>query len=234
MQTSKPTRYLKLPFLFNEKRLVEEVETILRRKWTPHFNTGGYEGSWNSIALYAPEGKENYIQAMPDEKSTLQETAALKEASYIKEVLNCFECEFLSVRLLRLEVGAFIKPHRDYQLGYENGCFRLHIPIITHDKIEFILDNDHLMMLPGECWYTNVNYVHSVANKGTKDRIHLVVDGARNSWSDELFFSLAPKASFFPEQRESYSPETKQRIIEALKRMDTPASKSLIKKMSQD
>ncbi|XLS29290.1 aspartyl/asparaginyl beta-hydroxylase domain-containing protein [Flavobacteriaceae bacterium M23B6Z8] len=231
MENFLPITYLKLPFLFDAKRLEEELSFVLLENWIPHFNTTGYEGRWNSIALYAPGGDETHILAMHPETENLQETRVLKKCVYLKEVLSHFKCEFLSVRLLRLEAGAFIKPHRDYNLGYEDGCFRLHIPILTSDAIEFVLHGERLKMAPGECWYTNVNYEHSVANKSQTDRVHLVIDGVRNTWSDELFFSLASKQRLLPETREIYDPETKQLILEQLKLMNTPTSRSLIKKL---
>ena len=135
--------------------------------------------------------------------------------------------------MLKLGVGAEIKPHRDYELGYEDNNFRLHIPITTNSEVSFILDGQRLVMSPGECWYTNVNFVHSVANKGTTDRIHLVIDGERNEWSDALFFSLAPKESFTVVQEENYSAETLKNIIEELKNIDEPATVALVEKLKQ-
>lgn len=234
MKNKQPVSYLKLPYLFDAKKLEKEVNSILPGKWTPHFNQGGYKGNWNSIALYAPDGDESRILAVHHQPEILEKTNALKKCTYLQEVLDHFKCEFLSVRLLKLHAGAYIKPHRDYNLGYEDGCFRLHIPIITHADIEFMLNGNLLKMAPGSCWYTNVNYVHSVANKSSKDRIHLVIDGARNEWSDQLFFALAPEENLLLKQEEIYSPETKQRILEELKRMNTPASQLLINKLSRE
>ena len=90
------------------------------------------------------------------------------------------------------------------------------------------------MMLPGECWYTNVNYTHAVSNHGKSDRVHLVIDGERNTWSDDLFFSLAAKESFFPIQEEVHDSETLIRIIEEIKHSDLPASKLLINKLQAE
>jgi len=144
-----------------------------------------------------------------------------------------FKFPILSARILKLEPGAEIKPHKDHELGYEDGNFRLHIPITTNDKVNFTLDNKLLKMLPGECWYTNVNYTHSVSNNGEVNRIHLVIDGKRNDWSDQLFFSLATKESF-SNPKNAYSPETLKRIIEELKLNDSPCSKGLINELEKE
>lgn len=90
------------------------------------------------------------------------------------------------------------------------------------------MDGELLIMKPGECWYTNVNYIHSVSNYGSSDRVHMVIDGVRNAWSDNLFYSLAPAASFIPVTKEIESPETIQQIINELERSKEPASGNLI------
>lgn len=227
-------RFLKLPFIFNVNRMKEEVAMLLQGNWVPHFNKGGYTGDWNSISLMAPKGDEANIFALPDQQIVeMKETPALQNAVYLKEVLNYFKAPFLSARLLRLAPNAFIKPHKDYNLGYANGCIRLHVPVITNASIEFILDGNLLKMQPGECWYTNVNYTHSVANNSNSDRIHLVLDLYCNEWTDKLFFSLAPKEQFFMEKTESYSQETQLRMLEELKHIDTPAAKELITKIKE-
>ena len=140
--------------------------------------------------------------------------------------MSNFDCPYFATRC-----SAEIKPHRDYALGYEDGNFRLHIPIVTNSKVQFILDGAELTMLPGECWYTNVNYVHSVANLGESDRYHLVIDGERNEWSDELFFSLASEESFQQIPIENASPKRMKQTIEELKRSNNPVVKPLIKRL---
>lgn len=172
--------------------------------------------------------------AYNNDTSDLVETSILKDCFYFKEVIGHFKCIKLSVRLLRLEKGAYIKPHCDHNLGYEDNNFRLHIPVKANSNVDFVLDGSRLAMLPGECWYTNVNYIHSVHNGGESDRIHLVIDGERNFWSDSLFFSLAPKESFFPDKVENHSVGTLSKIIEELKLSDEPAAKQLIVTLSKE
>jgi hypothetical protein len=130
--------------------------------------------------------------------------------------------------MLPLGVAAEIKPHRNHELGDEGGSPRLHIPITTNADVQFILDGIESTILTQECWYTNVNYVHSVENSGEVDRVHLVIDGGRNEWSDRLFFSLVPEESFQPIPKENDSPETIKRSIEELKRSNEPIAKELI------
>ena len=224
------TKFLQLPFQFDVKKLQKELAVILQSNWIPHFNSGGYTGNWNSIALYSQTGESTKIFALPNIDGPLKETPILQTSLYLKEVIQTFKTNLYSVRLLRLEIGAYIKPHRDYNCGYEDNIFRIHIPIITNPEVEFILDDERLEMLEGQCWYTNVNYIHSVANKGNRDRIHLVIDGKRNSWSDDLFFSLAPKESFFPKQEpKSHSLEVMEKMLVGLRSMNTEGAERMVK-----
>ena len=228
-----PVPYLKLPFEFDAEKLQQDLDTILQGNWIPHFNTEGYSGDWKAVPLYAPGGKQDNIHAHLSSDAKVSATPVLKECPYFKEVIAQFKCPIESARILRLGVGAQIKPHRDHALGYEDGTFRLHIPIRTNPQVEFKLDDELLQMLPGECWYTNVNYVHSVKNGGDSDRFHLIIDGTRNGWSDELFFSLAPKESFKPVIQQEESAETIRQMIAELELMDNPGALELIDQLNQ-
>jgi len=232
MKKSSPTKYLKLPFLFNGEKLAKELASIMDKEWAPHHYRMSYSGEWASMSLYAEEGDEQNIFAAANTNAPIKETVLLKHCPYFRQVIQHFECPLLVVRLLRLGAGSEIKPHRDHKLGYEDDNFRLHIPIVTNEDVNFILDGEQITMLPGECWYTNVNYIHSVSNKGATDRVHLVIDGERNAWSDELFFSLAPKESFNLKDVLD-SAETIRRMIEELEHLEESASKPLIEELKQ-
>lgn len=233
MESQSITRFLKFPLQFKEDRLLHDFSLITDGKWTSHYNQAGYDGEWKIIPLYAQNGDGENVHAFSLDNSLPTETVLLKDCLYFKEVIDSFKFPILSARILRLGVGAEIKPHRDHELGYEDNCFRLHIPIITNKDVSFILDDTQLQMMPGECWYTNVNYVHSVANRGTEDRIHLVIDGQRNEWSDDLFFSMAARESFRPIPKEEESLETTRLMIEQLKLTNLPATESLIKELEE-
>ena len=59
------------------------------------------------------------------------------------------------------------------------------------------------------------------------DRIHLVIDGIRNEWTDELFFKQASEEQFIRPMPELKDNE-KQLMIEELKKMNTPAANQII------
>ncbi|WP_136666631.1 aspartyl/asparaginyl beta-hydroxylase domain-containing protein [Flavobacterium sp. H122] len=226
-------RYIQFPLFFDIELLKNDASKILSDNWVKHYNTNDYSGDWDSIALMSQGGKSATIYALPSNNDEVVFTEILDSCPYFKEVINQFEFQKTSVRLLRLSVGAEIKPHKDYCLGYEDGSFRIHIPIITNSEVEFILDNTRLIMKEGECWYINANFTHSVANRGTKDRIHLVIDGIRNEWTDELFFKNAKKEAF-EKKRVQNSNEEKEKIIQELKKLNTPVAERLISDLLND
>nr|WP_294937536.1 aspartyl/asparaginyl beta-hydroxylase domain-containing protein [uncultured Flavobacterium sp.] len=225
-------RHIKFPFVFDTEKLKTDLEKVMPENWINHYNKKDYSGDWSSIALMSEDGKSDNIKAMNNSTKDLIYTDALEFCPYIKTILDDLLFRKTSVRLLRLAVGAEIKPHKDYCLGYEDGCFRIHIPIITNEEVEFILDNERLRMNEGECWYIDANFTHSVANRGNHDRIHLVIDGVRNEWTDDLFFKEANLNQFVKPVPEM-SAEQKRQIMEELKRMNTSVANDLIKNLNK-
>lgn len=228
MKQTEVIKHLKFPIQFDEQKLVADLSKVLEENWTAHYNTMGYTGNWSGVSLYAKDGDERNIIAQVGDQKPLEETPLMKNCDYFREVIAYFQFPILSVRLLRLEVGAEIKPHTDLELGYEDHQFRLHIPIVTNPDVFFILDGERLEMLPGECWYANVNFTHSVANRGAVDRVHLVIDGVRNAWSDELFFAEASPDKFEKNREENHSVETLKRMLEELKSRPEMANHPLV------
>lgn len=221
-------RSIKFPLVFDIKKLQSDLNKIMSKNWVAHYNTNDYSGKWNSIALMSQNGKSDAIYAMPNNDEKLVATEVLDSCTYFKEILDGFLFEKTAVRLLKLEVGAEIKPHTDNCLGYEDGCFRLHIPIITNSEVEFILDGNRLVMNEGECWYIDANFTHSVANRGQQDRIHFVIDGIRNEWSDAMFYKEAAQDQF-ERPAPVMSDEQKELMIAELSRMNTPGANQILK-----
>lgn len=223
----KPVKQLKLPFEFNIILLQADVKRIQESAWIAHYNKANYNGSWTSLALFSKDGLSTSIYADMDHHPVLKATEILDVSPYIQEVLDLLKFEKLAVRLMRLNAGAEIKPHSDNELGYENGEFRLHIPVTTNPEVNFILGGERIIMDEGSCWYINANEEHAVANHGITDRIHLVIDGKRNEWTDDIFFALAPESAFQPAEKKM-SVREQELMIEELKRMNTPTAHAII------
>lgn len=183
---------LKLPFQFDVARLQSDLTGILSEEFIPHFNTAYYQGDWSAVPLRSIGGRPDQIYPDPTAKQAFADTPLLRRCPYIREVLATLRCPQQAVRFLRLKAGSIIKEHRDHELGFEDGEVRLHIPVITNPQVEFVLNQVRVVMHEGECWYLNVNQPHRVANGGTADRIHLVVDCEVNDWlRDQLLATAA-------------------------------------------
>ena len=227
------TAFLKLPFHFSEEKLLKDLEVCKNFDFTLHFNKNDYSGQWTSIALRSQNGKMDNIFALPQGDENYKNTELLQKCGYFEEIINSFECEKESIRLLNLKPGSVIKEHTDYNLGYEDGIFRIHIPITTNEYVHFFIDSKEVNMLPGECWYGNFNLPHSVRNDGKTDRIHLVMDCLRNEWSDALFLESGYHFGNEYEQPQ-YSRETKLQMIEQLKLMNTETSEKMIAELQKE
>jgi mannose-6-phosphate isomerase-like protein (cupin superfamily) len=64
---------------------------------------------------------------------------------------------------------------------------RVHIPIQTNQEVEFAVAGQPLPMSEGDCWYVNFNLPHRIHNRGTTDRVHLVIDCVLNDWLRGMF-----------------------------------------------
>jgi hypothetical protein len=77
--------------------------------------------------------------------------------------------------LVNLKAGGRIPPHED--TGYSlMASRRVHIPIISNDRVVFTIGGEAKVMRQGELWEVNNARVHSVLNDGESDRVHLILD----------------------------------------------------------
>ncbi len=183
-----------LPFQFDVARLQADLACIMAEEFVPHFNTAYYQGDWSAVPLRSIGGRTDHIYPDPTAKHAFADTPLLARCAYIREVLATLHCPQQAVRFLRLKAGSIIKEHRDYELGFEDGEVRLHIPVITNPDVEFVLNQVRVAMNEGECWYLNVNQPHRVANRGATDRIHLVIDCVVNDWLRALLVAATAES----------------------------------------
>lgn len=218
---------LRLPFAFHVEQLLRDMETCSALTWKQHFNNADYSGDWTSIALYSASGDASDITTFG---STFRPTALLGKCAYFSEVIASIHCEKESVRLLNLAAGSVIHEHRDRGLRYEEGCFRLHIPLQTNRDVDFVVGGMKMEMLAGECWYANFDLPHSVENRSSVARVHLVIDCLRNEWSDALF---AEAGYDFSKEKRGPDKETILKMIAEFERMDSDVARKMIADLKQ-
>ena len=188
-------KILQLPMQFDSTLLHRDLEKIGDTEWIPHFNTRDYDGSWHVVALRGSAGAVHPVQAIYSDPTTTKfaDTELLSRCPYFKQVLSRFQCPLKSVRLLNLQPGSIIKEHTDYNLGFEDGEVRIHVPVLTNQDVEFFLAGKRIMMQEGESWYLNVNLPHRVANRSSTDRVHLILDCVVNDWMRTFFQESVPE-----------------------------------------
>ncbi len=178
-----------LPLRVDVDGLRADVEGLAPEDWVPHFNTAGYEGDWSGAALRSVDGMPGRLYPDPTASGAFGDTPLLARCPHAAAVLAVLRCPLLAARFLRLGPDSRIKPHTDLDLGFADGEVRLHIPVSSGPDVEFLLDGRPVDMGAGEVWYLDLNLRHSVVNRGTTARVHLVVDCVVDGWLDSV---LAP------------------------------------------
>jgi hypothetical protein len=95
---------------------------------------------------------------------------------------NEMKCKVKNLMFYAMLPGGDIPPHRDMIGNVGFGGLRLHVPIITNNKVNFIVDGKKVIMGVAELWALDTSYTHSVSNFGSENRIHLVMDVIVNEW----------------------------------------------------
>lgn len=224
--------FLQLPFSYDPAQLLADLRICEAETWVDHFNTKDYHGDWTIISLRSPGGNAQMIATHGNEQYV--DTPLLLACSYFNELTQAFQCEKQAIRLMKLFPGSEIKAHRDNECGYEDGVFRIHIPLITEPEVLFYFDGHPLHMRAGECWYGNFNAIHRIVHQGTIPRVHLVMDCLRNAWSDELFAKAGYDFTWEEKQKRLQRQQQIPDTIAALALMDTEVARKMIADLQKE
>ena len=228
-------KYVQIKQRFDIAKMQKEVQLLESSLWKPHYNEKHYEGNWTILPLRSINGSiDNPISI---HASSLQMNMAYRDTSlldncfYLQSVIGFFECEKMSIRLMKLDPGAVIKEHTDYEMSFEEGEARFHIPILSNSGVEFFVEEEKIPLKEGECWYLNLSLKHRVNNWGDTSRIHLVIDCKVNEWIKNLLNGDAELKREIFNTPPHHSDTDKLKIIEQLRRMGTTVSNELADKM---
>lgn len=173
--------YSRLPLSFDAPQMQAELARLPEQAWQAHFNTGYFTGDWSGIALLAPPSATPSL-LIDSQGAAAEPTAVLLDFPFWQQVFQRLPCTISSARLLRLGPGAQIREHCDPDLGRPDGDLRLHLPILSHPAVEFMLEGQTIPMQAGEAWFLDLNRPHRVTNPSEQTRVHLVLDCQRNAW----------------------------------------------------
>lgn len=179
----------RLPWRIDLPPLLEALQRLDPRAWQGHFNTAYYVGDWSGIDLIAAEDAR--LPLAPGQGAPRSSGWWHAEPAW-SELFATLHTPILSARLLRLGPCSRIHEHRDYDLGQPGNPLRLHVPLLSPAEVEFLLDGRRVPMRPGECWFLDLSRPHRVENPGTRERIHLVLDCASNTWLQQAIAAGLP------------------------------------------
>jgi hypothetical protein len=173
MRTGRPL--LKLPIRFCGETLAREVAALPENAWMAHPQR--YDGNI-AVPLVSPGGAQIHASFGP-----MAPTEWLGRCPYILEIMQELDSTWGRSRLMGLAAGAVVPDHVDIHY-YWRTHLRIHIPVITNPDVEFTCAGATIQMLAGDCWLLDSFYPHSVANRGSELRVHLVLDtvGSGRLW----------------------------------------------------
>jgi hypothetical protein len=169
---------IRLPVAFDPALLARDLQALTETDWIDHFLTDRYEGGWNVLPLRGPKGAIHPVMMIATTPGTkdFQDVPVLGSCPAFRAVIDSFDAEVRGVRLLRLTPGSVIKEHTDHEYTGDDGTLRIHIPVVTNPDVVFLLNGTRIVMDAGSAWVLRLKDPHSVANNGTTDRVHMLVD----------------------------------------------------------
>ena len=81
----------------------------------------------------------------------------------------------VNVLIVKLLAHGEITPHMDSGFGLAHA-HRIHVPIITNNKVTFTVGDSNASMEEGTIWEINNRHLHAVKNQTASDRVHLIID----------------------------------------------------------
>jgi hypothetical protein len=197
MQLEKP--FVRLPFKFDVDQLSSELAQFKAEDWMAH--PSGIEGNL-AVPLISVNGENNNHFA-----GQMQTTPQLARCPYMQQAMGSFGEVLARSRLMRLNAGTEVRAHVDFNYHWYSRV-RIHIPIVTNPDVTFYCGDSELHMQAGECWIFDSWRWHNVINRGSEDRIHLVVDTAGSA----QFWDMVDRMSV-------YDPISQQTELDTLARL---------------
>jgi len=166
----------------DNSKLKEKVLSIEDSYWSKQTDRQEYfveHDKTESIILFSkPEGTEDPIygkEQIVDKELMLLFKEDFSDL-FIKLKTHFFNSgEIGRILLAKLKPNCTIPPHQDHGPHLEK-CRRLHIPLITNDNVDFIVDDKSHNLKEGFVYEFDNTRTHHVTNNSDEERIHLIVD----------------------------------------------------------
>lgn len=189
---------LKLAFKIDLKKMPEvcysEVNEIIKKFNFKQQFSNYHDGSWKAIGLITSGG--NFFEDKEIDSMDFKKTELLLLMPHLNKYLDSLCFEKKRVRIMNLEKGGRIHTHCDSSETYDKNQLRIHIPLVTNNKVKVQILNQSYYWGVGESWYADFSFPHSLENMGESDRYHLVIDCVGNNYIDELIDENYKKQKF--------------------------------------
>ncbi|TCM07484.1 aspartyl/asparaginyl beta-hydroxylase domain-containing protein [Sphingomonas sp. PP-CC-3G-468] len=191
---------IRLPMTFAPEPLAIDLARLSAPQWIDHLVQQNYDGTWEVLPLRMAAGATHPVMMIYADPTATEfvDAPALAHCPAFQAVLAAFHCPLQTARLMLLTPGSTIREHRDHDLSVEQGMARIHVPVTTNRHVDFRLNGKRVDMAVGEAWYLRLADRHSVANDGTTDRVHLVIDCEVNDWLAALLDDAQPCGTIRP------------------------------------
>ena len=159
--------FLKLPIRFDAEAIAAEVRALPTSAWTAH--PTGFVGN-EAVRLITPGGELSDAIEGP-----MGPTIHLQQCQYVRAILAEIGAVWGRSRFMGLGAGGQVPNHVDIHY-YWRTHWRIHVPVITNPGVHFTCGGETVHMAAGECWVFDSFRWHDVQNRGSEQRIHLVID----------------------------------------------------------
>jgi len=167
--------YVRLELSFDKEALISECLEVLKVfEFSQHYDVY-HSGGWSSISLRSCDGSA--ANDRPSSDGSYLDSELMLITPELKKFISNFPSKAARVRLMNLPSNDTIFWHFDKGESLDDGdLVRLHIPIVTGDKVFFQLNHQDCRWKTGEVYYGDFSFPHRLSNNEDFDRIHLVLD----------------------------------------------------------
>lgn len=167
----------------NIKQLLEKLKLLTNKDWDTEED---FNANYNKRPKSALNSTQHIILRFSNKQTIpFQYTSYTKWEEFrpillpiLEEATKPYAYEkgvYTRVMLAKLSPKSFISPHTD---GDKTGSIphKIHIPLQTNEGAFFYVDGIKYHLKAGEAYEVNNAAVHSAANGGNTDRIHLIFE----------------------------------------------------------
>lgn len=189
IQFSSNLKTLKLDINCDVEKLKTEIMPKIEVS-TPHRSEDG-EG-WRSVALHGyssimTDSDDHYrnlgFELMGEKHWTSLSDFFPKTKRWILE--NIPFKKFGRVRLMIVEPGGYVYPHRDYLRGQ---CLAgINVAINHPPEVKYLVAGEEITWQEGDCRLIDIGSIHEIKNDSTESRVHIIVHGEPiDQWGETM------------------------------------------------